>query len=129
MLDFLPAFDFPTAERIEGNAQKNATQAGIDHRVALTVLTKSSTELRQAVAEAPEAFLSGAESLRKTIEWHQGSIELLTAAEARLLAALSDRSPETVEGAQRRELENAHDPTQAEHIEASAEECAADQGQ
>jgi hypothetical protein len=73
MLDFLPAFDFSMVERMERNAQENATRAAIYRRVAFALLTKTSAELRAAVSEteAAEAFLSNTEGLRGAIEWHE----------------------------------------------------------
>jgi hypothetical protein len=102
MFNFLPTFDFQTAERLKRKAQQAATQTGIDCRVALTILTKTSAELRAAVpeAETAEAFLSNTEGLRRAIEWLEAQLELMHSAEARILAALSDTFPEAVEEGQ-----------------------------
>jgi hypothetical protein len=99
MVDFPAAFDRPTFERMERNAQENTTQAAVYRRIALALLTQSSVELRAAVAEpeTAEALLSTAEGLREAIEWHEAEIELLSSAEARILIALSDTYPEMVE--------------------------------
>jgi hypothetical protein len=93
MFDFPAAFDKPTAERMESNAQENTTQAAVCRRVALALLTQNSVKLRAAVAqdlEAADALLSTAEGLRKAIEWHEAEIKLLRSAEVRLLTVLSD---------------------------------------
>jgi hypothetical protein len=103
VLDFPAAFDKPTAERLETIAQQSAKKNGIDRRIALALLTRSSAELRQSTAEnseAAEALLSCAESLRGAIEWLEGQIKLLRTAEMRILAVLSDAYPEAVEGEQ-----------------------------
>jgi hypothetical protein len=99
MLDFLPAFDSSAVERMERNAQENATRAAVYRRLSFALLTKSSAELRAAVAETEtaEVFLSNAECLGEAIKWHEAQIELLHTAEARIFAALSDTFPEAVE--------------------------------
>jgi hypothetical protein len=70
MLDFLPAFDSSAVERMERNAQENATRAAVYRRLSFALLTKSSAELRAAVAETEtaEVFLSNAECLREAIK-------------------------------------------------------------
>jgi hypothetical protein len=94
MTDFHAAFDKPTAERMERYAQENATTAAVYRRLSLALLTKSSDELRAAVAETEtaEAFLSNAECMREAIKWHEAQIKLLRTAEARIFAALADTS-------------------------------------
>jgi hypothetical protein len=80
MLDFPAAFDKPTIERLERNAQENTTRTAIYRRLVLALMTKSSVELRAAAAqslETAEEFLSTAEGLRKAIERHEAEIELL----------------------------------------------------
>jgi hypothetical protein len=53
--EFAVAFDSSTAKRLEDIAQENAGEAGTDRRLALAVLSKSFSELQQAVAVAPHA--------------------------------------------------------------------------
>jgi hypothetical protein len=96
MFNFPAAFDRPTFKRMERNAQENTTQAAICLRVALTLMTRSSVQLRASVVknlETAEALLSTAEGLREAIEWHEAEIKLLRTAEARLLTVLSDAYP------------------------------------
>ena len=103
MLDFLPAFDSSRMERMERNAQENTTRAAVYRRLSFALLTKSSAELRVAVAqelEIAEEFPSTVEGLREAIEWHSAEIKLLRSAEARILTVLSDAYPEAVEEAQ-----------------------------
>jgi hypothetical protein len=92
MLDFVPAFDSSHVERMEHNAQKNATTAAIYRRLALVLLTKTVDALWTSVAKpkVAEKFLDNAECLRSAIEWHESQIDLLKAAEARISAALSE---------------------------------------
>ena len=61
MPEFAVAFGSFTAKRLEAVAQESTGQAGTDRRLALAVLSKSFSELQQAVAEGPEVFLSVAE--------------------------------------------------------------------
>jgi hypothetical protein len=94
VLNFLSAFDSSAVERMERNAQENATTAAVYRRLSFALLTKSSAELRTAVTETEtaEAFLSNAECLGETIKWHEAQIEVLRMAEARIFAALADTS-------------------------------------
>jgi hypothetical protein len=102
MLEFPPAFDSSAVERMERNAQENATRAAVYRRLSFALLTKSSAELRAAVAEMETAgvFLSNAECLREAIKWLEGQIRLLRTAEVRIFAVLSDTFPEAVEEGQ-----------------------------
>jgi hypothetical protein len=52
---FAVAFDSSTAKRLEAIAQEDAGEAGTNRRLALAVLSKSFSELQQAVAVAPHA--------------------------------------------------------------------------
>jgi hypothetical protein len=102
MLNFLPAFDSSRMERMERNAQENATRVSIYRRLSLVLLTKSSAELRAAVAKPgmAEKYLYEAECLGEAIEQLEAQIELMRSAEVRILAVLSDTYPEAVEEAQ-----------------------------
>lgn len=95
MFDFLPVFDSSAIEHLERNAQRAADY----RRLSFRVLTKSSDELRAVFVkpEMAEKFLYEVECLREAIEQLEVQIELMRAAEARILAALSDMFPEEVE--------------------------------
>jgi hypothetical protein len=83
------AFDSSTAKRLEAIDQKNAGQAGIDRILALAVLSKSFSELQQAVTEDPEVFLSVAERLSEAIQRLEAQLGSARSAEARVLSVLS----------------------------------------
>jgi len=89
--EFAVAFDSSTAKRLEAIAQEkeNAGQAGTDRRLALTVLSKSFSELQQAVAKGPEVFLSVAERLSEAIQRLEAQLGSARSAEARVLSVLS----------------------------------------
>jgi hypothetical protein len=87
--EFAVAFDSFTAKRPEAIAQENAGQAGTDRRLALAVLSKSFSELQQAVAEDPEVFLSVAERLSEAIQRLEAQLGSARSAEARVLSVLS----------------------------------------
>jgi hypothetical protein len=87
--EFAVAFDSFTAKRLEAIAQENAGQAGIDRRLVLAVLSKSFSELQQAVAEDPEVFLSIAERLSEAIQRLEAQLGSARSAEARVLSVLS----------------------------------------
>ena len=74
---------------MEAIAQENAGQAGIDRRLALAVLSKSFSELQQAVAEDSEVFLSVAERLGEAIQRLEAQLGSARSAEARVLSVLS----------------------------------------
>jgi hypothetical protein len=87
--EFAVAFDSSTAKRPEAIAQENAGQAGTDRRLALAVLSKSFSDLQQAVAEDPEVFLSVAERLSEAIQRLEAQLGSARSAEARVLSVLS----------------------------------------
>jgi hypothetical protein len=87
--EFAVVFDSFTAKRPEAIAQENAGQAGIDRRLVLAVLSKSFSELQQAVAEDPEVFLSVAERLSEAIQRLEAQLGSARSAEARVLSVLS----------------------------------------
>jgi hypothetical protein len=102
MFEFAAAFDLPTVERLETTAQQSAKKNGIDRRIALAILTRSSAELRQAAAQDPEAFLFCTECLGESIVYYATQIEVLRAVKASIWVALSEGA-----GVQSGELEHA----------------------
>jgi DNA-binding protein HU-beta len=64
-------------------------RTGRHRRLALAVLSKSFSELQQAVAEDPEVFLSVAERLNEVIQRLEAQLGSARSAEARVLSVLS----------------------------------------
>lgn len=86
-LKFDPAL---TLEQVQ-EGERKAQEWGVTRRLAMLSLTKSADELRKSLAdeETAVAFLEVAEGISAYLDWRKAESELLEAAHARVLGALS----------------------------------------